>query len=336
MKRLALLIPVAVFASGCCLLPIPVYYTHGPSVKGTVLEVGTDRPIQGAKITIRSDLGSCADRFATTAADGSFRVPADWDIHFGVWMATPSSGTCIPFALFHDGDGIDRWFYSVEIEASGYESDFWRHGPTYDPDGYNPLKMSPSDGIYRLRPLEMPGPLEMPVSSPNMPEPPSDLQLVRRWCESVELPDIFQHIDTVPEDVASSIERLEWDHPQSLSAAFAILLLRDYAHQRDRFLGGFTLEPAIPMSIVEWEAKRLGYPEEFPPSAQAQLVSSMMASAIVRHADEIFANDPSGRALAEQAKTLLESGSVQPSSSQSPAADESHAEGAAVAGNAEP
>ena len=163
MKRLALLVPLlalAALACGCCVLPIPVYYTHGPGVSGKVLEAGTEKPIHGAKVLVRSQSVNCPDRYATTKEDGSFRVPADWDIHFGVWVGTPSSGTCLPFALFQDGDGMTRFFYSVEIQADGYEPDDWSTGPPYFYDPAYPELSSPrsvpeppEDGIYRLRPF---------------------------------------------------------------------------------------------------------------------------------------------------------------------------------------
>ena len=157
MKRPLLLLPLlalaAALTSGCCLLPIPVYYTHGPGVSGRVLEAGTDRPIPGATVVVRSGAGSdnCPDRTATTKPDGTFRIPTDWDIHFGVWAATPSSGTCLPFALFQDGDGLSRWFFNISIEADGFENFFGDNYPPFSPSE-NPSKIS-SNGVYRLRPL---------------------------------------------------------------------------------------------------------------------------------------------------------------------------------------
>ena len=121
MKKHALLLPLlAVFAGGCCFLPIPVYYTHGAGVSGKVLEAGTDRPIPGATVLVRTTSANRPDRSVTTASDGSFRVPADWDVHFGVWAATPSAGTCIPQASFYEPR-----FQSVEIDAEGYETGVW-------------------------------------------------------------------------------------------------------------------------------------------------------------------------------------------------------------------
>ena len=146
-------------------------------------------------------------------------------------------------------------------------------------------------------------------------EPETDVSLVRRWCESAEFPmqsDLVtaQRIETIPENVAQAIERLKEADPSALSSAFAVLLLRDYALWRAEYSEGFTLGPRIPWTIVEWEATRLGFPDEFPPSAQAQLVSSMMAAAIVRHADELFAADPAGRQFAERTKALLATSAV--------------------------
>ena len=86
-----------------------------------------------------------------TKPDGTFRIPADWDIHFGVWAATPSSGTCLPFALFQDGDGLSRWFFYISIEADGFENFFGDNYPPFSPSD-NPSKI-PSNGVYRLRPL---------------------------------------------------------------------------------------------------------------------------------------------------------------------------------------
>lgn len=165
MKRpLLLLAPLALFSGGCCLLPIPVYYTHGPGVEGKVLEAGTDRPIPGATVVVRSGAGSdnCPNRTAVTKPDGTFRIPADWDIHFGVWAAAPSSGTCLPFALFQDGDGISRWFFNISIEAEGFEDFFGDNYPPFSPSE-NTSKI-PSDGVYRLRPLN-------PAFAPDAPSP---------------------------------------------------------------------------------------------------------------------------------------------------------------------
>ena len=165
MKRpLLLLAPLALFSGGCCLLPIPVYYTHGPGVEGKVLEAGTDRPIPGATVVVRSGAGSdnCPNRTAVTKPDGTFRIPADWDIHFGVWAASPSSGTCLPFALFQDGDGISRWFFNISIEAEGFEDFFGDNYPPFSPSE-NTSKI-PSDGVYRLRPLN-------PAFAPDAPSP---------------------------------------------------------------------------------------------------------------------------------------------------------------------
>lgn len=165
MKRpLLLLAPLALFSGGCCLLPIPVYYTHGPGVEGKVLEAGTDRPIPGATVVVRSGAGSdnCPNRTAVTKPDGTFRIPADWDIHFGVWAAAPSSGTCLPFALFQDGDGISRWFFNISIEAEGFEDFFGDNYPPFSPSE-NTSKI-PSDGVYRLRPLN-------PAFAPGTPSP---------------------------------------------------------------------------------------------------------------------------------------------------------------------
>jgi hypothetical protein len=143
MKRLALLLSLlSAFAGGCCFLPIPVYYTHGAGVSGKVLEAGTDRPIPGAAVLVRNTSANRPDRSAMTASDGSFRVPADWDIHFGVWAATPSGGTCIPQASF-----VEPRFHSVEIDAEGYEPGLW------DSDCFSSARRPPDDGIYRLRPL---------------------------------------------------------------------------------------------------------------------------------------------------------------------------------------
>ena len=143
MKRLSLLILLlAVFAGGCCFLPIPVYYTHGAGVSGKVLEAGTDLPIPGAAVLVRTTSANRPDRSATTASDGSFRVPADWDVHFGVWAATPSAGTCIPRASFYEPR-----FHSVEIDAEGYEPGVWNS------DCFSSARRPPDDGIYRLRPI---------------------------------------------------------------------------------------------------------------------------------------------------------------------------------------
>ena len=143
MKRLALLLSLlSAFAGGCCFLPVPVYYTHGAGVSGKVLESGTDRPIPGAAVLVRNTSANRPDRSATTASDGSFRVPADWDIHFGVWAATPSGGTCIPQASFYEPR-----FHSVEIDAEGYEPGVWAS------DCFSSARRPPDDGIYRLRPL---------------------------------------------------------------------------------------------------------------------------------------------------------------------------------------
>ena len=165
MKRpLLLLAPLALFSGGCCLLPIPVYYTHGPGVEGKVLEAGTDRPIPGATVVVRSGAGSdnCPNRTAVTKPDGTFRIPADWDIHFGVWAAAPSSGTCLPFALFQDGDGISRWFFNISIEAEGFEDFFGDNYPPFSPS--ENTSTIPSDGVYRLRPLN-------PAFAPDAPSP---------------------------------------------------------------------------------------------------------------------------------------------------------------------
>ena len=162
MKRLALLLlfALAALACGCCVLPIPVYYTHGPGVSGKVLEAGTENPIHGAKVLVRSQSVNCPDRYATTKEDGSFRVSPDWDIHFGVWAGPRPSGTCIPFALFDNGDGISRRFFSVSIEAEGYESDDWGEGRALPSNPDHPERLLPAwtpplpeDGIYRLHPL---------------------------------------------------------------------------------------------------------------------------------------------------------------------------------------
>ena len=162
-----------------------------------------------------------------------------------------------------------------------------------------------------------------------------DASLVRHWCESAEFsmyPELGskQRIETIPEDVARAIERLKESDPGVLAAAFAVLLLRDYALQRAEHPSGFTLEPGVPWTIVEWEAARLGFPDEFPPSAQAQLVTSMMAEAIVRHADELFADDPTGRKFAERTKAQLATCGRENPATQNPA-EESRAESAELA-----
>lgn len=163
---------------------------------------------------------------------------------------------------------------------------------------YAPASGNPGSGEWRI-PLFL-----------GRDEPPTEAGLVRRWCESADFPQtpglaVPQRIETVPADVARAVERLKQSDPAALAAAFAVLLLRDYALQRAEHPDGFTLEPCVPSTIVAWEAARLGFPDGFLPSAQAQLVSSMMAEAIVRHADELFAADPAGRRFAEWTKALL-------------------------------
>lgn len=66
-------------------------------------------------------------------------------------------------------------------------------------------------------------------------------------------------------------------------------------------------------------ASRFASIREFPPSAMAQLVSDMMADAIVRHAGELFADDPVGQVAAAHAKVLLDA-------VRNHAEDETHAE----------
>lgn len=166
-------------------------------------------------------------------------------------------------------------------------------------------------------------------------EPETDASLVRRWCESAEFPfhpelASKQRIETIPEDIARAIERLKESDPGALAAAFAVLLLRDYALQRAVYPSGFTLEPLLPSAIVGWEANRLGFPDGFPPSAQAQLVCSDMASAIVRHTDELFAADPDGRRFAEWTKALLATPNDEVPATPG-AAEEKHAESAETA-----
>lgn len=122
-------------------------------MEGKVLDSEMNRPIQGAKVLVKSVSPNCANRTATTEADGSFRIATAWDIHFGVWIAPPTSGTLIPATLFEDGDGIYRWLYAIKIEADGYETHHWGTGGAgfqqLGITSYSPLLQ---DGIYRLRP----------------------------------------------------------------------------------------------------------------------------------------------------------------------------------------
>ena len=175
---------------------------------------------------------------------------------------------------------------------------------------YAPARGNPGSGKWRI-PIFL-----------GRDEPETDRSLVRRWCESATFDEILPGVRRVkdpPEAVARAVERLKKDDPAALSAAFAVLLLRDYALQRELYTGGFTLDPRVPWPIVKWEAERLGYPDEFPPSAAAQLVSDMMADAIVRHAGELFADDPVGQVAAAHAKVLLDA-------VRNHAEDETHAE----------
>lgn len=150
MKKTSILLAfLALVANGCCLLPIPVLYEHGPSVEGTVLEQGTDRPISGAKVTIlnSSYSGSLNERSACTDSDGRFSI-SNRDIHFGLWAASPSSGTCLPFAVRNPVAFLE---YSLKIEAKEYEP-FWHSEPSWNEPSMVPPDLS-TNLIFRLRPL---------------------------------------------------------------------------------------------------------------------------------------------------------------------------------------
>ena len=152
MKIATVLVFLSSFIVGGCILPVPVYYMHGPEVTNTVIDDRTGQPIEGAHILIRSFAENCADRTATTAANGSFRVPESGDIHFGFWIAPPTAGTLIPCDLLSDGVGINRHWYYVSIEKIGYKWGIFRVPGRADSEVvYTPPL--PTDGIYRLRPL---------------------------------------------------------------------------------------------------------------------------------------------------------------------------------------
>ena len=97
-----------------CVLPIPHRRVHVRGVEGKVIDVRTQSPLEGAKVTDPSS-GSL---LATTDRAGDFKVSAKWGWH-GAYFFGPISSSLLPyFDMAYPAPAI-------QVSVEGYHG--WTH-----------------------------------------------------------------------------------------------------------------------------------------------------------------------------------------------------------------
>ncbi len=118
-------ISLTLLCSGC----IPYHFTMRPGASGVVLDSSTGVPIGGAAVSVAPVRGDDPAGTATTAADGSFKVPPkrQWGVYifpgdiflFPLTLAVQHDGyqpTTIQFARRAMGEGTSTDFGVLRLE----------------------------------------------------------------------------------------------------------------------------------------------------------------------------------------------------------------------------
>jgi hypothetical protein len=92
---------VMILCTGC----IPYHFTTRPGATGVVLDAGTHAPVVGAIVSVIPGRGDGSKGVATTATDGSFRVPPrrQWGVYI-----VPGDVFPFPFELSVQRDGYQQ------------------------------------------------------------------------------------------------------------------------------------------------------------------------------------------------------------------------------------